>query len=105
MYYRVLEVFSISASVFLGVSLNRLRGVIVTEGTPAIFTFSHLSIIADKKPVKETEENIRDLERRQEWVSLKVLLYCCRHRGVTRSAFIILFASGETVAATGGKVP
>jgi len=32
-----------------------------------------------------------------------MLLYCCRHRDVTRSAFIILFASGETVAATGGK--
>jgi len=31
------------------------------------------------------------------------LIYCCWHRDVTRSVFIILSASGETVVATGGK--
>lgn len=34
---------------------------------------------------------------------LKMLLYCRWHRNVTRSAFIILFPSRETVAAAGGK--
>lgn len=32
-----------------------------------------------------------------------MLLYCRWHRNVTRSAFIILFPSRETVAAAGGK--